>query len=92
MFTVFDRDAALLLGRSWSDILEGINQGGLNNGMSAEFEALIGRKLLFKVEVRQYINSRFERTFSVRKYTDEISIIDRFKRRTQVSSPHLYLN
>lgn len=54
MFTVFDHDANLLFGRSCSDLLEGINQGALINGMLAEFKHNDCRELLFKVEVRQY--------------------------------------
>lgn len=110
VFTLFDRDATLLLGRTCANLLDGINQvfihhwhastlpqfhviivtnpsyaliqllkETVNKPVPNAFDALIGKTMLFKVDVSPPRSMRFGRTFSIRKICFQEDIIDRFK-------------
>lgn len=56
----------------------------VNGSGPREFDLLVGRELLFKVEVNPHKNARYERTFSVRRFTGDIDVIDKFKKRSGI--------
>lgn len=46
--------------------------------MPNEFNNLVGKRMLFKVEVPPPRDTRFERTFSIRKIAIDEGVIDKF--------------
>ncbi|QCD93965.1 Replication factor A [Vigna unguiculata] len=77
-FVVFDRDASAMLKKSCSDILDLQYKNTVIGNLPKEFEVLIGKTYLFKVECKNDYNSKFEQSFKVKKVCMDEKIIESF--------------
>ncbi|QCD86309.1 Replication factor A [Vigna unguiculata] len=77
-FVVFDRDASAILKKSCSDILDLQDKNTAAGNLPKEFEVLINKTYLFKVECKNDYNSKFEQSFRVKKVCMDEKIIESF--------------
>ncbi|QCE11106.1 Replication factor A [Vigna unguiculata] len=77
-FVVFDRDASAMLKKSCSDILDLQDKNTDAGNLPKEFEVLIDKTYLFKVECKNDYNSKFEQSFRVKKVCMDEKIIESF--------------
>ncbi|XP_027905731.1 uncharacterized protein LOC114165274 [Vigna unguiculata] len=77
-FVVFDRDASAMLKKSCSDILDLQDKNTAAGNLPKEFEVLIDKTYLFKVECKNDYNSKFEQSFRVKKVCMDEKIIESF--------------
>ncbi|XP_027911542.1 uncharacterized protein LOC114170253 [Vigna unguiculata] len=77
-FVVFDRDASAMLKKSCSDILDLQDKYTTAGNLPKEFEVLIDKTYLFKVECKNDYNSKFEQSFRVKKVCMDEKIIESF--------------
>ncbi|QCD89601.1 Nucleic acid-binding [Vigna unguiculata] len=77
-FVVFDRDASAMLKKSCSDILDVQDKNTAAGNLPKEFEVLIDKTYLFKVECKNDYNSKFEQSFRVKKVCMDEKIIESF--------------
>ncbi|XP_027932691.1 uncharacterized protein LOC114188287 [Vigna unguiculata] len=77
-FVVFDRDASAMLKKSCSDILDLQDKNTAAGDLPKEFEVLIDKTYLFKVECKNDYNSKFEQSFRVKKVCMDEKVIESF--------------
>ncbi|XP_027927578.1 replication factor A protein 1-like [Vigna unguiculata] len=77
-FVVFDRDASAMLKKSCSDILDLQDKNTVAGNLPKEFEVLIDKTYVFKVECKNDYNSKFEQSFRVKKVCMDEKIIESF--------------
>ncbi|QCE13440.1 replication factor A1 [Vigna unguiculata] len=88
-FVVFDRDASAMLKKSCSDILELQDKNTAAGDLPKEFEVLIDKTYLFKVECKNDYNSKFEQSFRVKKVCMDEKVIESFSD-VEIKSLDLY--
>lgn len=86
VFVLFDSDVHFILGKSCSQILDVTKA---ENGVSypAEFDVLVGKKLLFKVERRVYGSFSLDGSFKVKRICDDDMIIKAYEREFGSTTP-----
>ncbi|QCD86481.1 Nucleic acid-binding [Vigna unguiculata] len=77
-FVVFDRDASAMWKKSCSDILDLQDKNIVVGNLPKEFEVLIGKTYLFKVECENDYNSKFDQSFRVKKVCMDEKVIESF--------------
>ncbi|QCD96042.1 Nucleic acid-binding [Vigna unguiculata] len=87
-FVVFDRDASAMLKKSCSDILDLQDKNTAAGDLPKEFEVLIDKTYLFKVECKNDYNSKFE-SFRVKKVCMDEKVIESFSD-VEIKSLDLY--
>lgn len=78
-FILFDRNVHKYVGRSVHDLIERHNQGNNNTDYPRELDVFLGKTMLFKVEVTQGNLLHSWRNYSVKRSSDDIDLIKRFK-------------
>ncbi|QCD87070.1 Nucleic acid-binding [Vigna unguiculata] len=77
-FVVFDRDASAMLKKSCSDILDLQDKNTVVGNLPKEFEVLIDKTYMFKVECKNDYNSKFDQSFRVKKVCMDEKVIKSF--------------
>ncbi|QCE00615.1 Replication factor A [Vigna unguiculata] len=77
-FVLFDRDATTLFKKTCADMLESHDKMNGCGNFPKEFEELVNKSLLFKVESRNDQNFKFEQSFRVKKVCLDDDIIQKF--------------
>ncbi|QCE10338.1 Nucleic acid-binding [Vigna unguiculata] len=88
-FVVFDRDASAMLKKSCSDILDLQDKNTTAGDLPKEFEVLIDKTYLFKVECKNDYNSKFKQSFRVKKVCMDEKVIESFSD-VEIKSLDLY--
>ncbi|QCD87498.1 replication factor A1 [Vigna unguiculata] len=88
-FVVFDRDASAMLKKSCSDILDLQDKNTAAGDLPKEFEVLIDKTYLFKVECKNDYNTKFEQSFRVKKVCMDEKVIESFSD-VEIKSLDLY--
>lgn len=88
-FVVFDRDASAMLKKSCFDILDLQDKNTAAGDLPKEFEVLIDKTYLFKVECKNDYNTKFEQSFRVKKVCMDEKVIESFSD-VEIKSLDLY--
>ncbi|KAJ1382102.1 Nucleic acid-binding, OB-fold [Sesbania bispinosa] len=86
-FVIFDYDAASLLCKSCASMVGDAKIP--SREYPAELDNLIGKELLFKLEIKNDRAFRFDDSFKVRRICDDEDIIREFKQEKSVQTPEM---
>ncbi|QCE15807.1 Nucleic acid-binding [Vigna unguiculata] len=87
-FVVFDRDASAMLKKSCSVILDLQDKNTAAGDLPKEFEVLIDKTYLFKLECKNDYNTKFEQSFRVKKVCmDEKDLYSANEEETKLNEP-----
>ncbi|RHN51699.1 putative nucleic acid-binding protein [Medicago truncatula] len=76
-FVIFDRDATLLLKKTAADVIE--SMGSDESGtLPKEISSLVESTFLFKVETNISTDARFEKSYRVRRISNNVDLLKRF--------------
>ncbi|KAL6567581.1 hypothetical protein OROGR_001249 [Orobanche gracilis] len=78
-FIIFDQEASTLLNRSCASFVDLVTKDPANYPVPPEVLALIDKTFLFKIEVNNSSNSKFEPSYRVRKVCSDEDVITQFK-------------
>ncbi|RYR53461.1 hypothetical protein Ahy_A06g028589 [Arachis hypogaea] len=78
-FVVFDKEAKQVLGKSCIEILDPLLLKGDLSDTPAVLLNLIDKTFLFIIEVQIYDNPHFSPSYKVKKMTDNVDLINKFK-------------
>ncbi|GAU51186.1 hypothetical protein TSUD_412120 [Trifolium subterraneum] len=81
-FVVFDRDGAELFKKSCSDMID--SMGPKSNGPPKELIDMVDKTFLFKVDTNVKEETRYEKSYRVKKMTDDVDVIAKFKAKYSV--------
>ncbi|CAI9290746.1 unnamed protein product [Lactuca saligna] len=73
--TIFDREVRNILKLSAADLLSKYEKFGNTSQFPIELNAMIDKKLAFKIVVKTFNVSRFGRSYNISKITDNVDII-----------------
>ncbi|XP_027916000.1 uncharacterized protein LOC114175441 [Vigna unguiculata] len=77
-FMLFDRDATTIFKKSCADMLETHDKMNASGNLPKEFDQLVDKSLLFKVESRNDHTFKLEQSFRVKKVCVDDDIIQKF--------------
>ncbi|XP_027941291.1 uncharacterized protein LOC114195095 [Vigna unguiculata] len=77
-FVLFDRDTTTLFKKTCADMLDAHDKMNSSGNLPKQFDELVDRSLLFKVESRNDQNFKLEQSFRVKKICVDDDIIDKF--------------
>ncbi|XP_027912743.1 uncharacterized protein LOC114172485 [Vigna unguiculata] len=77
-FVLFDRDATTLFKKTCADMLDSHDKMNSFGNLPKQFDELVDRSLLFKVESRNDQNFKLEQSFRVKKICVDDDIIEKF--------------
>ncbi|QCD95798.1 Replication factor A [Vigna unguiculata] len=77
-FVLFDRDATTLFKKTCADMLDTHDKMNSSGNLPKQFDELVDRSLLFKVESRNDKNFKLEQSFRVKKICVDDDIIEKF--------------
>ncbi|XP_027905828.1 uncharacterized protein LOC114165385 [Vigna unguiculata] len=77
-FVLFDRDATTLFKKTCADMLDTHDKMNASGNLPKEFDELVDKSLLFKVESRNDQNFKLEQSFKVKKICVDDDIIQKF--------------
>ncbi|KAL6538123.1 hypothetical protein OROGR_012111 [Orobanche gracilis] len=78
-FVIFDRAASILLNRSYSDLIASYEKTPAGVTCPVEIINPLDKKFLFKVEIRKDADGRFEPSYNVKRVTDDVEILAKFR-------------
>ncbi|KAL6553702.1 hypothetical protein OROGR_007544 [Orobanche gracilis] len=78
-FIIFDQEASTLLNRSCASFVKSVTKDPTEYPVPPEVLALIDKTLLFKIEVNNSSNSKFEPSYRVKKVCSDEDVITQFK-------------
>ncbi|KAL6538031.1 hypothetical protein OROGR_012019 [Orobanche gracilis] len=85
-FVLFDRLASMLLNKDCVGIINSSTEVDNNSSCPAIISALVDKEFLFKVDVNDRTPKQFEKTYIVKKITNDNSIIEKFKYMNSIPS------
>ncbi|XP_027931228.1 uncharacterized protein LOC114187234 isoform X2 [Vigna unguiculata] len=77
-FVVFDHEVSSLLKIKCADMIKKHNKAINATSVPREIKDLIGKILLFKVEIKKLNNSQFQSSYAVKRISDDELIIEKF--------------
>ncbi|MED6211186.1 hypothetical protein PIB30_071288 [Stylosanthes scabra] len=89
-FMIFDNEAKHVLGKSCAEILDPLLLKGDLWDTPQILENLIEKTFLFVIEVQISDNPHFKPSYKVRKMTDDLSLINKFKDANPISTDVVY--
>ncbi|KAL6561955.1 hypothetical protein OROGR_002962 [Orobanche gracilis] len=78
-FIIFDQEASTLLNRSCASFVKSVTKDPTEYPVPPEVLALIDKTFLFKIEVNNSSNSKFEPSYRVKKVCSDEDVITQFK-------------
>ncbi|KAL6521484.1 hypothetical protein OROGR_018053 [Orobanche gracilis] len=78
-FIIFDQEASTLLNRSCASFVKSVTKDPADYPVPPEVLALIDKTFLFKIEVNNSSNSKFEPSYRVKKVCSDEDVITQFK-------------
>ncbi|KAL6552139.1 hypothetical protein OROGR_008293 [Orobanche gracilis] len=78
-FIIFDQKASTLLNRSCASFVKSVTKDPADYPVPPEVLALIDKTFLFKIEVNNSSNSKFEPSYRVKKVCSDEDVITQFK-------------
>ncbi|KAL6526629.1 hypothetical protein OROGR_015719 [Orobanche gracilis] len=79
IFVIFDRPASIRLKPSFSDLVARCEKTPVGVTCPVEIMNLLDRRLLFKVEIKKDSDGRFEPSYTVKRATDHVEILAKFR-------------
>lgn len=76
-FVIFDRDAALLLKKTAADMIESMGSDE-SETLPKEISSLVESTFLFKVETNISTDARFEKSYRVRRISNDVELLKKF--------------
>ncbi|XP_076946716.1 replication protein A 70 kDa DNA-binding subunit B-like isoform X2 [Bidens hawaiensis] len=86
--TVFDREARKMLKKCARELLDSFLEDGLSM-IPPELTHLVGKKYAFKIDITDYNITNNYNTFTIKKFTDDYSIISKLESKFEVGQVDL---
>ncbi|KEH29259.1 replication factor-A carboxy-terminal domain protein [Medicago truncatula] len=83
-FILFDRNVSNYVGRSVQDLIDAQGQGDNSLGYPADLEVLVGKKMLFKVDITNGNLLHNWRNYGVKRTSDDAELIQMFIKKHNV--------
>ncbi|KAL6495073.1 hypothetical protein OROGR_030755 [Orobanche gracilis] len=85
-FVLFDRLASMLLNKDCACIINSSTEVDNSSSCPAIISTLVDKEFLFKVDVNDRTPKQFEKTYIVKRITNDNSIIEKFKYKNSIPS------
>lgn len=86
-FVLFDRQVTQFIGSNVQDLINERDEGTVGNDYPADFNVLIDKQILFKVEVGEGDVVKKYRNYDVKKASDDVGVIEQFMFKYNLKKP-----
>ncbi|XP_039685634.1 replication protein A 70 kDa DNA-binding subunit-like isoform X2 [Medicago truncatula] len=87
-FVLFDRQVTQFIGRNVQDLINEHEKGEGTNDYPPDFNVLIEKQVLFKVEVGEGNVVKKYRNYAVKKASDDVGVIEQFMSKYNLEKPN----